>query len=116
MARSMANKEKLFGKHAHKSLPVKKGKPAGGGRGGKKHANKGKLFGKHAHKNLPLSPTTWTDIEKALFLIFLFYGAYERNLGGSPMVCLLMPASVCTLCTNGTSQGKLPLSASMTDT
>ena len=43
---------------------VKKGKPAGGGRGGKKHANKGKLFGKHAHKSLPPSPATWADIEE----------------------------------------------------
>jgi hypothetical protein len=43
---------------------VKKGKPAGGGRGSKKHANKGKLFGKHAHKNLPLSPAAWADIEE----------------------------------------------------
>jgi hypothetical protein len=43
---------------------VKKGKPAGGGRGGKKHANKGKLFGKHAHKNLPPSSSIWEDMEE----------------------------------------------------
>jgi hypothetical protein len=43
---------------------VKKGKPAGGGRGGKKHANKGKLFGKHAHKNLAPSPSIWEDMEE----------------------------------------------------
>jgi hypothetical protein len=43
---------------------VKKGKAAGGGRGGKKHANKGKLFGKHAHKNLPPSSDLWEDMEE----------------------------------------------------
>lgn len=42
---------------------VRKGKPAGAGRG-KKHANKGKLFGKHAHKNQPASNEQPEDLEQ----------------------------------------------------